>query len=134
MDTRGAVAVLIGAAKLQRNAVLAIEMEEVVALNQGVREFGVRDARAAFTDAVLDELAVEELGHGEVFADFAQEIEIFDVFEPIEVVEHGEVVGFDDALDLGFDTGFVVVNFFERFEVALAVFFGIANLAGGAAD
>ena len=59
MDARGAVAKLVGAAKLEINIVHAEEMKEIVALDKGVAEFGIADARAAFADAFLDELAIE---------------------------------------------------------------------------
>ena len=58
VDARGAVAVLVGATELEGDAILAIEMKEVVALDSGVAELGVRDAGTAFTHARLDEFAV----------------------------------------------------------------------------
>ena len=48
----------LDAAELQIDLVSAEEVEEIVALNQGVAELGVRDARSALADAVLDELTV----------------------------------------------------------------------------
>ena len=59
VDTRGAVAVLVGTAKLQSDVVGTEKMEEIVALDEGVAKFGIRDAGATFADAFLDELAVE---------------------------------------------------------------------------
>ena len=134
VDARGAVAVLVGAAELEVDAVFSVEVEEVVALDESVGKFGVGDTRAAFADAVLDELAIEKLGHGEGLADFAEEGEVVHVFEPVEVVEQDGVFEVDDALDLFFDARFVVGDFVEGFEFALAVFFGVADLAGGAAN
>ena len=86
MDAAGAVTELVGATKLKVDIVRTEEMEEVVALNKGVAKFGITDAGTAFADAFLDELAIEELGHTESFADFAQEWQEFDVFEPIVIV------------------------------------------------
>lgn len=134
VDARGAVAILVGATELEGDAVGAIEVEEIVALDEGVGELGVRDAGAAGADAVLDELAVEELGHGKRLTDFAEEGEVVDVLEPVVVVNHdGGIVG-EDAADLGADAFLVMVDFGEGFQVALAVFLRVANLAGRAAD
>ena len=59
MNARGAVAKLVGAAELKCNIVLAEEVQEIVALNEGVTKFGIRDAGATFADAILDELAIK---------------------------------------------------------------------------
>lgn len=135
MDTRGAVAELIGATKLKGDVVLAEEVQEVVALNKSVAKFGVRDAGTTFADAILDELAVEQLGHAEAFADFAKERQEFDIFEPVEIVDDGGIlVGVGDANDLTCESGFVVLDFVERLEFAFGVVFWIANLASGATD
>ena len=45
LDPAGEVAPLVGAAELQRDAVLAVEVEEVHRLQQHVAELGVADAR-----------------------------------------------------------------------------------------
>jgi hypothetical protein len=131
MNTRGAVAVLIGTAELKRDVVLAEEMKEIVALNESVAKLSIRDAGATFADAFLDELAIEKLSHTEGFADFAKEWQEFDVFKPIVVIENfGVSWGMGDADDLGSESGFIVLDFLERFEVALSGIFRIANLAG----
>ena len=59
MNARGSVAKLVGAAELKCNIVLAEEVQEIVALNEGVTKFGIRDAGATFADAILDELAIK---------------------------------------------------------------------------
>ena len=71
MDARCAVAVLICAAELQGNAMFAEEMKKIVALDESVRKFGVGNPRTTSTDAVLYELAIEKLSHGEGFANFS---------------------------------------------------------------
>lgn len=135
MDTRGTVAKLIGAAELKCNIVLAEEVQEVIALNKSIAKFGVRDAGTTFADAILDELAVEQLGHAKTFADFAQERQEFDIFEPVEIVDDGGIlVGVGDADDLTRESGFVVLDFVERLELAFGVVFWIANLASGATN
>lgn len=135
MNARGAVAELIGATKLKGDVVLAEEVQEIVALDEGVTKLGVRDAGATFADAILDELAIEQLGHAKTFADFAQERQEFDIFEPIEIVEDGGIlVGVGDADDLTRESGFVVLDFVERLELAFGVVFWIADLASGATN
>ena len=135
VDARGAVAVLVGATELKVDVMSAEEVQEIVALNERVAEFGIGDAGAAFADAMLDELAVEQLGHAEGFADFTQEGEEFDVFEPVVVVEDFGVGGrVRDADNLLGELLFVVFDFLEAFEVAFFVLFGVADLTGGATD
>lgn len=135
MNARGTVAKLVGAAELKCNIVLAEEVQEIVALDEGVAKLGVRDAGTTFADAILDELAVEQLGHAKTFADFAQERQEFDIFEPVEIVDDGGIlVGVGDADDLTRESGFVVLNFVERLELAFGVVFWIADLASGATN
>ena len=76
-------------------------MQEVVTLDKGVAKLGVADAGAAFADALLDELAIEELGHAEGLANFAKEWQEFDLAKPVVVVEDLRVGrGMGDADDL----------------------------------
>jgi len=135
MDTTGAVAVLVGATKLQSDVVLAIEMEEIITLDEGVAKFGVADARTTGTDALLNELTIEKLGHAENFANFAEERQELDVLEPIIIVENfGVLRRVGDADDLLGEGDFVTGDFVETFEVAFDGVFGVANLAGGATN
>ena len=135
MNAASAVTVLIGAAELQVYVVLAEKMQEVVTLDKGVAKLSVADAGAAFADALLDELAIEELGHAEGLADFAKEWQEFDLAKPVVVVEDLRVGrGMGDADDLLGESGFVALDFVEAFEVALDGIFWIANLAGCAAN
>ena len=135
MDARGAVAKLVGTTKLEINVVGAEKVKEIVALDEGVAKFGVRNARAAFADTFLDELAIEELGHTESFADFAEEREEFDVLEPIVVID--KLSAFwrvSDADNLGGESFFVLFDFVEALEVALDSILWVADLASGATD
>lgn len=59
MNAGGAVAKLVGAAELQSYVVFAEEVQEIVALDEGVTKLGIRDAGTAFADAILDELAIK---------------------------------------------------------------------------
>ena len=135
MDATSAVTELVGAAKLKIDIVCTEEMEEVVALNKSVAEFGITDAGTAFADAFLDELAIEKLGHTEGFADFAQEWQEFDVFEPIVVIyELGtfwRVGNFDDLFG---ESDFILLDFVETFKVAFNGILRVANLTSSAAD
>lgn len=75
------------------------------------------------------------MGHAEAFADFAQERQEFDIFEPVEIVDDGGIlVGVGDANDLTRESGFVVLDFVERLELAFGVVFWIADLASGATN
>ncbi len=135
VDTRGAVAKLVSTAELEVNVVGAEEMKEIVALDESVAKFGIRDTRATFADAFLDELAVEELSHAKGFTDFAEEGKKFDIFEPIIIIDKlsafGRMSDLDDLLGEG---GLVVLDFVETLEVAFGGILRVANLAGGAAD
>ena len=135
VDTRGAVAVLVGTAELEINVMSAEKMEEIVTLNEGVAKLGVADAGATFADAFLDELAVEKLSHAEGFADFAEEWEEFDFAKPIEVIENlGVGWGMSDADDLLGESDFVLCDFVEALEVTFDGIFRIANLASCATN
>ena len=133
MDTRGAVAILIGAAELKVDVVSAEEVEEIVALNEGVAKFGIADAGTAITNTFLDELAVKQLSHTESFADFAQERQEFNIAKPIVIIENlGVGRGMSDTNDLSGESAFVVFDFVEALEVAFGGIFRVANLASSA--
>ena len=73
VDAAGAVTKLIGATELKIDVVFAEEVEEIIALDEGIAKFSVADAGATFADTFLDELTVEKLSHTEGFADFTEE-------------------------------------------------------------
>lgn len=135
VNTRGTVAELVGAAELEIDVVSAEKMQKVVALDEGVAELGIRDAGTTFADAFLDELAIEQLSHTESFADFAEEWEILDIFEPIVVIDKlGAFWGMSDADDLLGKSGLVFLDFVEALEIALGGVLWVTNLAGGTTD
>lgn len=116
MDAAGAVTELVGAAELEVDFVGAVEVEKVVALDKGVAELGVGDAGTTGTNAFLNELAVEQLGHAEAFADFAEEGQDFDIFKPVEIIEDfGVLFRASDADNLSGESLFVFFEFFKRF-------------------
>ena len=135
VNARGAVAVLIGAAKLQIDVVFAEKMQEIVALNEGVAKLGIRNTGATFADASLNELTIEKLGHTESLADFAEEWQEFNVAKPIEVVENlGVGRGMSDADDLGSQSDLVLGDFIETLQIAFDGVFWVADLASSATN
>ena len=85
LDPRRDVAPLIAPAELQRHAVAPAELEEVVRLEQHVRELGVRDARV---HARAHRVLLQHVVHGEVLADVAQEVHQVQRVQPLRVVAH----------------------------------------------
>ena len=75
IDARHDVAPLVGRAALQPAAVALVQLEEVVRLQQHVRELGVRDPLLARLEARLDGVALDHLVDREVLADVAQEVQ-----------------------------------------------------------
>ena len=150
MNTGGRVAKLVGATKLKIDAISAIEVEEVIALDESVGEFSIGNARTTFADAILDKFSVEKLGHRKCFSDGTEEVEIVDVFEPIVVVDHGElimIIGWiaitesiggavqtNDGFDLFFDASLVVLDFVYGFEITFTIFFWVTDLTSGATN
>ena len=87
MNTRGSITKLISPTKLQINSVMTIEVKKIITLNQRVRKFRIRNARAAFADTILDKFTIEKLRHREVFTDFTQEIQEINIFKPIIIID-----------------------------------------------
>ena len=85
LETGRDVAPLVGAAHLQLHAHRAVEVPEVVRLQEHVAE--LRERQAAL-EANLDGVLGEHVRHREVLADVAQEIDERQLAEPIEVVDH----------------------------------------------
>ena len=135
VNARGAVAILVGTTELQIDIVFAEKMQEIVALNEGVAKLGIADTGAAFADAGLDKLTIEELSHAKCFADFAKEWQEFDFAKPIEVVENlGVGRGVRNADNLGSESNFVFGDFIETFQIAFDGILWVADLAGSTTD
>src|SRR5690606_35853795 len=66
--------------------------QEVVRLEERVRELGERDAALLARDAALHRLLGQELVHGEVLADVAQEIDEREPTQPVEIIAHARGV------------------------------------------
>ncbi len=138
IDARRDVAPLVRAARLQEAAVLFVEVEKIVGLEQRVGKLGEADARLGFhprLHAVLGHHGVD----GKMLADVAQEIEHADRAHPVGVVEEEGLIfqpGSEveqlpelvlDALDIGLEN-------IGREEIALGRLAArVADHAGGAA-
>ena len=88
MNPARAVPELIRSAQLQIHAIFSIQMQEIIPLNQRVRELCVRNPAPALADPILDELPVEQLRHRETFPDFPQERQIIHILKPVVIVNH----------------------------------------------
>ena len=85
VDAAHHVAPLIVTAGLERAAVAAVELEEVVGLEHLVGELGVGDALVRGNTA-SDDVLVEHGAHAEVLADSAQQVDSAHLLGPIQVI------------------------------------------------
>ena len=134
LDAAGEVAPLVGAAELQRDAVVAVEVEEVHRLEQHVAELGVADPRL---EAALHDVARQHPVDREVLADVAQEVDRRQARGPVVVVDHRRgVVALEgqERLDLAAYPLHPVLDGVERVEGALPRVPRVADHAGRAAD
>ena len=82
----GDVAPLVGTADLEAAAVMVVQPEKIVALQNLVAELG--EAHAVLgREALLDAVLGEHLRHAEMFADLAQKGDERKFFQPIVVVD-----------------------------------------------
>ncbi len=88
----GDVAPLIAAAHLERAAVVQVQAQEVVGLQQHVAELGERQALLALQPR-LDRVLGRHVVDGEVLADVAQELDQVELAQPVGVVEQQRRVG-----------------------------------------
>ena len=125
VDAGDDVAPLVRATDLEYAALVVMQPEVVVRLEQHVAELGEADPVLG-VDAHLHALASEHLVDGDVLADVAQEFEHRDRLGPVTIVdEHASLrIGqIDDSTELFFDTGDVVVQHLVVEEIA---FLGLA--------
>ena len=131
----GEVAPLVGAARLQRAAVAAEQLEVVHALQHLVAELGVRDALVG-VEAARDGVLGDHGAEPEVLAHVAQQLDRGHVLGPVEVVDHARgVVALEGhvRLDLRADALHPLVDEVHGVEHAVALILGVADEAGGAA-
>ena len=95
VDTGSDVAPLVGTADFQNCAMTFVQFGKVVALQQGVGEFGKGNAHIVALDTLFDGFLVQHGVDGEMLADVAQEVEAVHAAEPVGVVGHnGCIVAF----------------------------------------
>jgi hypothetical protein len=85
LETGGDVPPLVRAAHLQLDPELPVEVLEVGGLEEHVAELRERQATL---EPGLDGVLGQHVGHGEVLADLAQEVEHRHRSQPVEVVDH----------------------------------------------
>ena len=112
-----------------------VEFHEVVGLQNHVAEFGV--GNAAF-EAGGNRVLGQHIGHGEVFADIAQQVDGLYVAEPVVVVDHAGRVArrgeIEEGLQLAFDFLAPFLHCLQGIERALlGLAARIANQSGAAA-
>jgi len=88
----GDVAPLVAAAHLERAAVIQVQAQKVVGLQQHVAELGEGQALFALQPR-LDRVLSRHVVDGEVLADVAQELDQVELAQPVGVVEQQRRVG-----------------------------------------
>ena len=86
LDARDDVAPLVAAARLESAAVLVVELQKVVGLQEHVAELGVRDAILPLQPR-LHRVLRHHVVDGEVLADIAQEVHHRNRRQPVGVVD-----------------------------------------------
>ena len=117
------VAPLVAAPELEIAAVVEVEAEEVVGLEQHVAELGVRDALIGAFETALDGLLGHHLVDGEVLAHIAQVLERREPAQPVGIVEEqcAVVVEVEELGQLGTNPLQVALNALEVEQLALVL-------------
>ena len=93
VDTGSDVAPLVGTADFQNRAVAFVQFGKVVALQQGIGEFGEGNTHIVALDTLFDRFLVQHGVDGEMLADVAQEVEAVHAAEPVGIIGHnGRIV------------------------------------------
>ena len=130
----GDVAPLVGAAHLQAHALLAVEVQEVVALQQLVGELGEGHPFTGLAaQALLHGVFRHHVVDGEVLADVADEVEEAVVFHPVVVVDQDGTVG-DVALEIEEFGKLLLDGFLVVAQRRLVEQVALGGLHGGVAD
>ena len=123
---------LVIAADLQQASVAAVQLQEVVRLQQQVVE--LQEGEAGLQAAAVG-LEAEHPVHGETGADLAQEVQVPKLGEPGGVVDHGGMAEVDDAAHLPLHQLGVANDGLHRQQRPHVVLVRrIAHAGGGAAD
>ena len=132
----GHVAPLVVAAELELDALVLVEIEEVVALQKLVGKLGEGETVASSTvEALLYRLFCHHVVDGDVLTHFTCKVEEGEVLHPVVVVDHLGSILFlrlevEELGHLGLDTFLVVAQGFVVQEVAfLRLAAGVANHA-----
>ena len=134
LGAAGDVAPLVGAAELQRHAVLAVEVQEVHRLQEHVAELGVADA---LLEPTADHVSGEHPVDREVLAHVAEEVDDRHVLGPVVVVDQrGGVRALegDERRDLAAYALGPVLHGLDGVHHPLAGLLRVSDHAGGAAD
>ena len=132
LDPHGDVAPLVAATDLQFAAVVLVQAQEVVGLEEHVAELGVADALVRSLEARLDRLLAHHLVDREVLAHVAQELEGGECGQPVGVVEQQGPVEIEELAQLGPDPLEVGLDGLEVEELALTLLAARVADHGGA--
>src|SRR5690606_35426932 len=92
IDTIDDVAPLVRAAHLDDRAITAVELYEIVALQDHVVEFEEAQ-RLLAVEPELDAVEAQHAVDREVPADIAQELEVVEAEQPVGIVDHQRIIG-----------------------------------------
>ena len=135
VDAAHHVAPLVVATGLERAAVAAVKLEEVVGLQDLVGELGVGDTLVR-GNTPRDDILVEHGAHAEVLADRAQKVDGAHLLGPVQVVHHrrgGRSLEVEELRDLRMQAIRPALHNVSRLELALAALARVADLPGCAA-
>lgn len=138
VDASDDIDLLVVAAHLECAAVFAVQVVEIVGLQQDVGEFRIGDGLIGVQHAAAHVFAVHKEADSEKLADVAQEFYEVELAKPVIVVDEdgavGSAVEVEEVLELVCDAGDVVLDLLLREEIALRAFAGrVADAAGAAA-
>ncbi|MPL94363.1 hypothetical protein SDC9_40516 [bioreactor metagenome] len=137
VDAVDDVAPLVRAAHLQQTAITAVQLEEVIGLQDHVVEFEEAQRLLAI-ESRLHRLERQHPVHREVPADVAQEVEVVQVVKPLGVVAHHRAVRLIAVIEVAREdalhAGDVLIDLLGRQQRPLfRAEGGVAHLGGAAA-
>ena len=135
VDAAHHVAPLVVTAGLERAAVAAVELEEVIGLEHLVGELRVGDALVR-SDTAGDDVLVQHGAHAEVLADRAQQVDGAHLLRPVQVVHHRGGSGalkVEELRDLRMQAIRPPLHDVGRLQLPLAALARVADLPGRAA-
>ena len=121
LDAHGDVAPLVAPAELEIAAVVEVQPQEVIGLQQHVTELGVADALIGALEAGLDRLLGHHLVDREVLAHVAEVLERGELAQPVCVVEQQGTVEVEELAQLGPDAFEVPLDGLQVEQLALVL-------------